>query len=139
MKNEKEAIFDEKAALFKSAPFWAWNGKLESEELKRQLCVMKEMGFGGVFMHSRTGLATENLGKEWFECIEECAKYAQKIGLQAWIYDEDRWPSGSAGGKISANPRYRSKYAESKPRLSLALEMRRGVAHLPRRQAAFYL
>ena len=55
---------------------------------------MKEMGLGGYFMHSRTGLITEYLGKEWFELINEVADVAAADGMEAWLYDEDRWPSG---------------------------------------------
>lgn len=46
------------AAQFRGAPFWAWNGKLEPEELRRQIRDMKRMGLGGFFMHSRVGLNT---------------------------------------------------------------------------------
>ena len=34
-------------------PFWSWNGELHEEEIRRQVRIMKEMGFGGFFMHSR--------------------------------------------------------------------------------------
>lgn len=91
-------------------PFWCWNGKLGREELLRQLRIFPEMGMGGFFMHSRTGLDTEYLGDEWFDLINACADEAEKLGLEAWLYDEDRWPSGSAGGKATADPRFRMKY-----------------------------
>ncbi|MBQ7152325.1 MAG: hypothetical protein IJR83_00095 [Clostridia bacterium] len=29
--------------------------------------------------------------------------------MEAWLYDEDRWPSGSAGGKATIDPKYRMK------------------------------
>ena len=29
--------------------------------------------------------------------------------MQAWLYDEDRWPSGSAGGQVTKNPAYRKR------------------------------
>ena len=41
---------------YRSIPFWAWNGRLEEKELYRQLDILKEMGFGGAFIHSRVGL-----------------------------------------------------------------------------------
>lgn len=94
---------------FRGKPFWSWNGKLEKNELFYQIDVMKEMGMGGFFMHSRTGLETEYLGDEWFELINACADYADKLGLEAWIYDEDRWPSGLAGGIVSKHPEFRQK------------------------------
>lgn len=95
---------------FRGAPFWAWNGKLEPEELRRQIRNMKEMGLGGFFMHARVGLATPYLGEAWFECVRACVDEARKLGMNAWLYDEDRWPSGAAGGLVTKNPAYRERH-----------------------------
>lgn len=96
-------------AEFRGKPFWSWNGELEKEELLRQVDVLKEMGFGGYFMHSRAGLITEYLGEEWFKLINAVADYGEKVGMESWLYDEDRWPSGSAGGIVTRDPAYRMK------------------------------
>lgn len=101
--------FKSPSIVYRGKPFWAWNGELRKEELIRQTKVMKEMGLGGYFMHSRVGLITEYLGEEWFEMINEVADAAERDGMEAWLYDEDRWPSGSAGGKATINPKYRMK------------------------------
>lgn len=106
MKNE----FKNPSAFFRAKPFWAWNGRLEEGEIKRQVDIMKAMGFGGFFMHSRVGLETEYLGDKWFDVINSCADYAEKQGLEAWIYDEDRWPSGSAGGMATVKRENRIKF-----------------------------
>lgn len=94
---------------YRGAPFWAWNGKMEPEELRRQIRIMKEMGLGGFFMHSRVGLQTKYLSEEWFDCIKACIDEAEKLDMNAWLYDEDRWPSGSAGGIVTKNPEYRQQ------------------------------
>ena len=94
---------------YRGKPFWSWNGELEKEELIRQVEVMKEMGLGGYFMHSRAGLITEYLGDEWFDLINAVADAGEAMGLESWLYDEDRWPSGSAGGKVTIDPQYRMK------------------------------
>ncbi len=94
---------------WRGKPFWSWNGELRREELIRQIHVMKEMGFGGYFMHSRSGLITEYLGDEWFDLICAVADEGEKLGMESWLYDEDRWPSGSAGGKVTVDPQYRQK------------------------------
>lgn len=86
---------------FRSIPFWSWNDDLSCEELKRQVHDMERHGMGGFFMHSREGLETEYLGKQWMKCIRETVKEASKIGMKAWLYDEDRWPSGFAGGLLA--------------------------------------
>ncbi len=93
-----------------SAPFWSWNGKLNAAELKRQMRFFKKMGFGGVFMHSRTGLATEYLSKRWFDMIKACIREGKKLGLKTWIYDEDRWPSGYAGGLVTRHKKFRMQW-----------------------------
>ena len=94
-------------AEFRGTPFWAWNSKLDPDTLRRQIRVMKEMGMGGFFMHSRVGLNTPYLGKEWFDCIRACVDEAEKLGMKAWLYDEDRWPSGAAGGLVTNEEKYR--------------------------------
>jgi len=85
---------------FRSSPFWSWNDKLSIQELIRQVEDMKDKGMGGFFMHSREGLETEYLGKDWMEAVKEVVKKAKDIGMNAWLYDEDRWPSGFAGGLV---------------------------------------
>lgn len=74
-----------------------------------QIDIIKDMRFGGYFMHSRVGLITEYLGEEWFEHINFCADYGNSIGLESWIYDEDRWSSGTAGDIAAANRQNRMK------------------------------
>lgn len=86
------------APSFGSIPFWSWNDKLEPEHLRRQLRDMKKLGMGGAFMHARAGLETEYLSDEWFECINASVDEAEKLGMQAWAYDENGWPSGFGGG-----------------------------------------
>lgn len=102
--------FQNPGAAWRGKPFWSWNGRLDEAELLRQVRVLQEMGFGGFFMHSRTGLVTEYLGDEWFRLINACADEAERRGMEAWLYDEDRWPSGSAGGLVTENPAHRARF-----------------------------
>ena len=60
-------------------------------------------------MHSRIGLKTRYIGNEWFDRVRDCVDEAKKTGLETWLYDEDRWPSGAAGGLVTRDPRYRSR------------------------------
>ncbi|MDQ2799314.1 MAG: hypothetical protein M3Y13_06690, partial [Armatimonadota bacterium] len=108
--NALSSQFQNPSAAYRGKPFWSWNGELQEEELIRQIHVMHDMGLGGFFMHSRTGLVTEYLGDEWFRLTNACAEEAQNLGMEAWLYDEDRWPSGTAGGMVTENPAYRTKF-----------------------------
>lgn len=106
---ELRAQFERPGSAYRGKPFWSWNGELEKGELLRQMDVMEQMGFGGFFMHSRSGLITEYMGDQWFDCINALADAGAKRGLEAWLYDEDRWPSGSCGGKVTEDARLRMK------------------------------
>ena len=94
--------FADPAPTHRGTPFWSWNDDLQVEELARQVRDMRAHGMGGFFMHSREGLETVYMGPEWIECIRETVKVAKQEGMGAWLYDEDRWPSGAAGGLVPA-------------------------------------
>lgn len=110
MKRIVERLKKENLTDYQSIPFWSWNAELEPEELVRQIRWMKENGMGGFFMHARSGLKTEYLSDEWMECIEACADEAEGIGMNAWAYDENGWPSGFAGGKLLDEECNRDQY-----------------------------
>lgn len=99
---EWAAQFENPGAEKRSLPFWAWNGRLDKEELVQQVRQMKQAGVGGFFIHSRDGLETEYLGAKWLECVKAVVEEAKRLGMYAWLYDEDRWPSGTAGGRVTS-------------------------------------
>ena len=94
---------------WRGAPFWALNGELEPEEIRRQIRLFKSCGLGGFFLHARTGLRTPYLSEKFFEAIESAVDEAEKCGMQAWLYDEDRYPSGACGGLVTKEPQHRAK------------------------------
>ena len=106
----QEALFRNPTSEYRATPFWAWNCQLEKEELLRQLEVLKEMGMGGAHMHVRTGMATPYLSDEHMDLIRACVEKCRDEDMLAWLYDEDRWPSGAAGGIVTKDPQYRSRY-----------------------------
>lgn len=91
----------EPGSEYRSAPFWGFNGKFEEENLKFQVREMKNAGMGGFFVHSREGLETPYLSDEWMQSIAHTIDEAKRQDMEVWIYDEDKWPSGSAGGLVS--------------------------------------
>lgn len=95
---------------YRPLPFWSWNDKLEVPKLLEQVHWMNGNGIGGFFMHARSGLQTEYLSEQWMECIEACADEAKQLGMKAWIYDENGWPSGFVGGKLLEDEKNCDKY-----------------------------
>lgn len=86
---------------FRPAPFWFLNHELADEEILFQLDKLKEAHVSGAFMHPRAGNFPQTYGsKEWFEKIDFICEEAEKRGLKMWLYDEDPFPSGVAGGRV---------------------------------------
>jgi len=101
---------------WRGAPFWSWNDALDPEELRWQVREMRRGGLGGFFMHNRIGLVTPFMSERWMECIAAAVDEARKLGMKAWLYDEDRWPSGFGGGLVvKRNPDFGIKYLELTP------------------------
>lgn len=107
--NLPDSLFKEPTSEYRGTPFWAWNCKLTSEELTWQIEKLKEMGFGGFHMHSRDGMATEYLSDEFFDLVKACNNKAKEENMLCYLYDEDKWPSGFAGGYVTKDVRYRSR------------------------------
>lgn len=103
-------LFQNPTAEYRGTPFWAWNCALDEKELRRQIGVLNQMGMGGFHMHCRTGMATEYLSEEFMDLIRACVDEAESRHMLAWLYDEDRWPSGAAGGLVTKDRRYSARY-----------------------------
>ncbi len=95
-------LFADPPAEFRVAPLWVWNGIMTREVIDRQLAEFKEQGMGGVFIHPRPGLVTPYLSQEWFDLCRYSLETGKKLGLKVWIYDENSYPSGFAGGHVPA-------------------------------------
>lgn len=94
--------FKDPSKEFRPAPLWAWNGDITKEYIDQALNELKEAGFGGAFIHPRPGMTTEYLSDEWFELWRYCVERGKELELDMWIYDENSYPSGFAGGHVPA-------------------------------------
>lgn len=98
-------------ALYRSAPFWSWNGVMEPQRVSRQLASFYEAGMGGAFIHSRSGLKTPYMEEEWFACVQAAIDRAVQADRKMYLYDEDRYSSGFAGGAVCRqNPAFRQRH-----------------------------
>ena len=89
--------------IYGNKVFWAWNNVLNEGEIRRQIQGFAQQKIAGFFIHSRCGLKTPYLSEQWFSAVEIAADEAGKQGLEVWLYDEDGWPSGFAGGLVVAS------------------------------------
>ncbi len=110
-----DELFKDPTSEYRGTPFWSWNCELDEKELLRQIDELKKMGFGGFHMHCRSGMSTEYLSDDFMALIKSCVKKAKRENMLAWLYDEDRWPSGFAGGIVTRDEQYRERYLVFSP------------------------
>ena len=103
-------LFYNPPAYYGGAPFWSWNCRITKEIIDEQLIVFKEMGMGGFHIHVRVGLENEYLSDEFMELVSYCNEQAKKLGLRCYLYDEDRYSSGTAGGMVTKDINCRQRY-----------------------------
>lgn len=93
-------LFSDPPAEYRSAPLWDWNDSITEEGITFQLQQFKNAGIGGVFVHPRPGLITEYLSDNWNRLFAFTVRKGRELGLRVWIYDENSYPSGFAGGHV---------------------------------------
>lgn len=96
-----EAGFRYPPQEYATCPFWVWNTRITRPVIDSMLLDYKAKGFGGVFVHPRPGLITEYLSKEWLDCFAYAVNVGKKLGLYVWMYDENSYPTGFAGGLLN--------------------------------------
>lgn len=102
--------FKNPGSIWRSAPFWSWNYLLTPEKIRAEAATLIKSGMGGYFCHSRWGLETPYMSQEWMNAIKAAVAEAKKRNAYCWLYDEDRWPSGAAGGLVTIpHPEYRAQ------------------------------
>jgi hypothetical protein len=94
--------FQDPPAEFRSAPLWVWNDRMTNAEIEEQLADFKVHGIGGVFVHPRPGLITPYLSGEWLALFRHAVDVGKSLRMKVWIYDENSYPSGFAGGHVPA-------------------------------------
>ncbi len=93
-------LFTNPTAEYSSAPFWIWNDMMTDEIVISTLHDLASQGIRQVFIHPRPGLMTPYLSKEWFRLWGVALEEAKRLGMNVWLYDENSYPSGLAGGIV---------------------------------------
>jgi hypothetical protein len=94
--------FNDPPKEYTTSPFFVWNGEITADEIDKDLVSFKNAGSSQVFIHPRPGLITEYLSENWFELYKHAVDKGKELGMNIWIYDENSYPSGFAGGHVPA-------------------------------------
>lgn len=97
---EVRKLFNTPPTEYSSAPLWVWNDMLTEEQITSTMHDLAGQKVKQVFVHPRPGLMTPYLSNEWFRLWDVALKEAEKLNMNVWIYDENSYPSGFAGGLV---------------------------------------
>jgi hypothetical protein len=93
-------VFADPPRQYASAPLWVWNDMLTEEQVRGTLRDLAGQKVKQAFVHPRPGLMTPYLSDEWFRLWRIALDEAEKLDMNIWIYDENSYPSGFAGGWV---------------------------------------
>lgn len=85
---------------YATAPLWVWNDLLTERQIRDTLRDLAGQQVKQVFVHPRPGLMTPYLGRDWFRLWKVALAEAARLDMNVWIYDENSYPSGFAGGWV---------------------------------------
>lgn len=92
--------FNQPPKEYTTSPFFVWNAEITREEIDKFMEGFKKAGSSQVFIHPRPGLITEYLSQNWFDLYKYTVDKGKELGMDVWIYDENSYPSGFAGGHV---------------------------------------
>lgn len=85
---------------YATAPLWVWNDLLTEDQIRGTMQDLAGQKVMQVFVHPRPGLMTPYLSPDWFRLWKVALDEAAKRDMNVWIYDENSYPSGFAGGWV---------------------------------------
>ncbi len=95
-----EQQLDTPSREYGTLPFFVWNGDITEKMIDDYMKMFSEAGCGGVIVHPRPGLITEYLSDRWFDLFSYTVEKGKEYDMEVWIYDENSYPSGFAGGHV---------------------------------------
>lgn len=113
--------------VFSPGYFWIINGVMEEEKLFKQLDDMAAKGAKSVCFHPfpkqfrpnlmPSEMSPDYLTDKYMDMVLKVMDHAEKLGMNAWLYDEGGWPSGRCLGYVAAaNPqKFQERFKQLEP------------------------
>ncbi len=80
--------------------FWLLNDRCDDSAIDCQIEAFSKAQISTVCLHPRDGLLLPYGSSDWFDFVRRTALKLAAKGIGIWLYDEDPFPSGNAGGRI---------------------------------------
>jgi hypothetical protein len=93
-------VFAQPPREYSTAPLWVWNDMLTEDQVRLTMRDLAAQHVKQAFIHPRPGLMTPYLSDDWFRLWQVALDEAERLDMNLWIYDENSYPSGFAGGWV---------------------------------------
>ncbi|MEU5343769.1 MULTISPECIES: glycosyl hydrolase [unclassified Streptomyces] len=100
---------------------WFWNGTVTDDLVRAQLADMRDKGIHEVlvFPFETEELQPRFFSEAWFSLIGVALREAQRHGMHMWLFNDDYFPSGRAGGLVVAGGRVGDRVLPPRPEFGL--------------------
>ncbi|MDH6624511.1 hypothetical protein M2271_002315 [Streptomyces sp. LBL] len=100
---------------------WFWNGTVTDDLVREQLADMRDKGIREVlvFPFETAELQPRFFSEAWFDLIGFTLREAQRRGMHVWLFNDDYFPSGRAGGLVVAGGRVGDRVLPPRPKYGL--------------------
>ncbi|MCX7007847.1 MAG: glycosyl hydrolase, partial [Kiritimatiellaeota bacterium] len=95
-----QKLFAQPPREYSTAPLWVWNDLLTEQQVRETMRDLASQQVKQVFIHPRPGRMTPYLSPDWFRLWKVALDEAERLDMNCWIYDENSYPSGFAGGWV---------------------------------------
>lgn len=85
---------------YSTSPLWVWNDRMTEANVRQGLRDLAAQNVRQAFVHPRPGLKTPYLSEAWFDLWKVALDEAGRLDMLLWMYDENSYPSGFAGGFV---------------------------------------
>ena len=104
-------LFRQPSSKYRGAPFWAWNNRLDLDAIAAaDAHLSRRWGWADSISMPAPASPPPIWATSLWRLYSSCVDAAKAQGLYVWLYDEDRWPSGAAGGLVTQDPQYRARH-----------------------------
>lgn len=95
-----KGIFAHPPREYSTGPLWVWNDLISEDQIRSTMSDLAAQDVKQVWVHPRPGLMTPYLSADWFRLWDIALQEAERLDMNVWIYDENSYPSGFAGGFV---------------------------------------
>lgn len=98
---------------------WFWNGTVTDDLIDSTLADLRAKGISEVlvFPFDTGALQPAFFTEGWFAVVEHTLREAQRHGMRIWLFNDDFFPSGRAGGLVAEGGTVGSRTYQPRPDL----------------------